>query len=67
MVTPLLLTPEQAATELGIGRTAVFGLLKSGELRSIKVGRCRRVPRADLAAFVDRLRQEQGVDAGVLV
>jgi len=38
------LTVEEAASQLGIGRTVCFGLIGNGTLRSLKVGRRRLVP-----------------------
>jgi excisionase family DNA binding protein len=55
----VLLRPEQAAEALSIGRTAVFGLIRSGRLRSIKIGGLRRVPATALAEFVRHLEEEQ--------
>lgn len=56
-VPPLLLTPEQAATALGVGRTYVYGLLRDERLRSITLGRSRRIPYACLIEFVESLRR----------
>jgi excisionase family DNA binding protein len=39
----LLLRPEEVAQALGIGRTTVFELMRSGELRSVKIGVSRRI------------------------
>jgi excisionase family DNA binding protein len=58
-VTPVLLRPEQAAEALAIGRTAVYELIRSGRLRSVKVGGLRRIPATALADFVRRLEEEQ--------
>lgn len=55
----LLLRPEQAAEALSIGRTAVFELIRSGRLRSIKIGGRRRIPASALAEFVRQLEEEQ--------
>ncbi len=55
---PLLLTPEEAARMLGCGRTYVYGLIASGELESVKVGRLRRVPLAAVQAYVEQVRAE---------
>ncbi|GAA1679616.1 hypothetical protein GCM10009745_24410 [Kribbella yunnanensis] len=64
MQTPLLLVPEQAAQELGIGRTAMFALIKEGAVESVKIGRSRRIPRVALEEYVARLRsQPAGPDA----
>jgi excisionase family DNA binding protein len=51
----LLLTPEHAADKLDVGRTTVYALMASGELRSVKIGRSRRVPVAALEDYVSRL------------
>jgi excisionase family DNA binding protein len=40
----LLLTPIEAATALGIGRSKVYELLQTGQLSSVRIGRCRRIP-----------------------
>jgi len=54
--TLLLLTVEEAARRLGIGRTTCFGLLASGELESVRVGSLRRIPAEALSSYVTRLR-----------
>ncbi|WP_048472200.1 helix-turn-helix domain-containing protein [Mycolicibacterium chlorophenolicum] len=46
---------------LGIGRSMVFELMASGQLRSVKVGRRRLVSEAALAEFIRGL--EVGGDA----
>jgi excisionase family DNA binding protein len=51
----LLVTPEEAARRLSLGRTTIYELMASGELRSVNVGRCRRVPVSELCSFVARL------------
>jgi excisionase family DNA binding protein len=40
----LLLRPEEVAQALGVGRTTVFELIRAGELRSVKIGKSRRIP-----------------------
>ena len=52
---PLLLRPEEAAELLRIGRTAVFGLIRAGELRSVKIGKLRRIPADALHEYVTGL------------
>ncbi|MCK9899107.1 transcriptional regulator [Parafrankia colletiae] len=61
-MTKLLLTPAEAAELLGVGRTTIYELMNSGDIPSVRIGRARRIPSADLVAFVDRLRGvvEQG-------
>lgn len=52
---PLLLRPEQAARVLNISRSKVFELIRSGELRSVKSGGCRRISAIALREYVARL------------
>ena len=40
----LLLTVEEAAERLNIGRTLAWQLVHQGELPSIRLGRCVRIP-----------------------
>ena len=51
----LLLKPEEAARLLGVGRTSVYELIARGELRTVMIGRCRRVTMSSIRALVDRL------------
>ena len=51
----MLLTPEEAAEVLSIGRTTVYELMSSGALRSVSIGRSRRVPARALEEFVGLL------------
>lgn len=53
----LLLTPAEAASALGIGRSKLYELLSSGQLVSVRIGACRRVPADALRAFLDSLRE----------
>ena len=57
MTNPVLLTPREAATALGIGRSKLYELLQTGVLESVHIGACRRIPTEAVAALVDRLRQ----------
>ena len=52
----LLLTPERAAERLDVGRTTVYGLLATGELESVRIGRSRRIPAEAVEGDVARLR-----------
>jgi len=54
----LMYRPAEAARLLGIGRTALFGFLKSGQLRSIKLGGYRLVTADALQAFVRELEHD---------
>lgn len=42
---PLVLTIEEAARELRIGRTAAYEAARRGELPAVRIGRSLRVPR----------------------
>lgn len=39
----VLLTVEEAAEQLGVGRTTTWALVRSGDLESVQIGRLRRV------------------------
>src|SRR3712207_4072534 len=52
---PLLLTPEDAAKVLRIGRTTVYALMKAGDLRPVHIGRSCRLARAELERYVRML------------
>jgi excisionase family DNA binding protein len=53
---PVLLTVEEAARRLRIGRTTCFRLVLAGEIESVLVGRLRRVPADALPGYVEKLR-----------
>jgi excisionase family DNA binding protein len=59
----LLLTVEEAAKRLRLGRTLVYRLISSGELESVTVGRLRRIPAECLAEYVAALRAARGSGA----
>ena len=52
-----LLTVEQCANLLGLSRASLYPRLASGEIKSIKLGKLRRIAVEDLEAFVQRLRK----------
>jgi excisionase family DNA binding protein len=54
----LLLKPEEAAEVLGVGRSTVYDLLRLRLLRSVKIGRYRRIPADACRELVDRLVAE---------
>jgi len=45
-------TVEQVAKMLHIGRDKVYQLLRTGQLRSIKIGKLRRITEEQLADFI---------------
>lgn len=42
---------------LGVGRSKVFELMASGELRSVKIGRTRLIPESAIVEFIERLEK----------
>ena len=59
----LLLTPESAAEVLSVGRTKVYQLMATGELRPVRIGKCRRVPMSAVVELVQHLEVETGQSA----
>jgi excisionase family DNA binding protein len=57
----VLLTVEQAAERLSIGRSNMFKLLKTKQITSVRIGQLRRVPASEIEAYVERLIAEQNV------
>ena len=49
----LVLTVEEAAEVLRIGRSAAYQAVRAGEIPSLRLGRKIRVPRAALMALLD--------------
>jgi excisionase family DNA binding protein len=52
----VLLTVEEAARRLNIGRTTMYSLVSAGAIESVTIGRLRRVPAECLDNFVMTLR-----------
>ena len=55
---PVLLTVEEAARCLRVGRTTCYALIRAGELESLTIGGLRRVP-ADADALRRLARQDE--------
>ncbi|WP_027941307.1 helix-turn-helix domain-containing protein [Amycolatopsis taiwanensis] len=51
----IMLTAEEAAERLGIGRTLMFKLLRAGQIESVRIGRLRRVPASAIQDYAARL------------
>jgi excisionase family DNA binding protein len=59
----LLYTREEAAAALGIGLTKMKQLIATGEIRSLKIGRSRRITVTSVNEFIQiRELREQGAD-----
>lgn len=54
-INPRLHPVESVMDRLCLGRSTVFNLMASGELRSVKVGRRRLVPESAIVEFIGRL------------
>ena len=57
-------TVEQVAEMLHVGRDKVYYLLRTGQLRSIKIGKLRRITEQHLAAFI--ASREDVADASLI-
>lgn len=57
-VSKLLLTVREAADMLGIGRSKAYELIRRGELRSVYIDGCRRVPVHAMEQYVAKLLEE---------
>lgn len=66
-VEKLLLKPEEAAEILSIGRSKVYELMGTGELASVRIGACRRIPAEALSDFVAGLRESVPVQSTTAV
>lgn len=55
----LALSPEQVAAALGVPRTKIYQLLASAAIRSVKIGKYRRVPTSEVTAYLERQLEEQ--------
>lgn len=47
-----LLTIKEVATRLALGRTTVYELIGRHEIKTIKVGRCRRIPESAVDEWI---------------
>lgn len=54
-----LLTVNEAAAFLAVGRSRMYELLAAGVVRSVHIGRSRRVPLGDLEDYVESLRRSR--------
>lgn len=51
--TEYLMSPEELARFLGLGRTWTYELLSAGAIPSVRIGRLRKVRRTDVDKFVE--------------
>lgn len=57
----VLLTVEEAAEYLGVGRTLMYQLIRDREIATVQIHRLRRVPREEIDAYAARIRAEQNI------
>jgi excisionase family DNA binding protein len=57
----VLLTVEEAAEQLHIGKTKTYALVKTGELESVLIGRLRRIHIDAIRAYAARLVRQQAI------
>lgn len=57
-----LLTVDDCARRLGIGRSHTYAYVLKGEIASLKLGRNRRITPEALDAFIERLQSERVED-----
>ena len=62
MVEKLYRVEEAAREVLHLGRTRVFELVASGALKSISIGRSRRIPETALQEFIESLKAQAKLD-----
>jgi excisionase family DNA binding protein len=69
----LLVTVEEAARRLSVGRSTVYACLRRGEIPSVRIGHLRRIAVSDLETVVGQLRRgvfdrnrEQDLDEGAM-
>jgi len=51
---PLTLRVEDLMPILGIGRNTAYELVRSGQIKSIRVGRNIRIPKGEVIAFLNK-------------
>jgi excisionase family DNA binding protein len=54
----MLLTVEEAAERLGVGRSTMYQLISAGLVDTIGIGRLRRIEPDALATYISRLREQ---------
>ena len=57
VVVPLLYDVDEAARALRLSRTLIYELIRSRQLRTVKLGRRRLIPVAALVEYVDSLSE----------
>ncbi len=58
-----LLTTTEVQEMLSVGRTRVFALIASGQLRSVLIGSSRRIPTDSVEEFIQELLLQSSRDS----
>lgn len=53
-----LLKVREVAVLIGLGRTTTYGLIMSGEIASVRIGRSRRVRKSDVDTYIANLQPD---------
>jgi excisionase family DNA binding protein len=59
----LMLRPAEAADAIGVSRSKTYELIAAGEIPSVKVGGCVRVPLEALRQWIDRQLADRAATA----
>lgn len=59
-IEPVMVSVNEAAQALGIGRSTLYNLIASGQLQTVKVGGRRLVPYEPLLRFCETLNRAAG-------
>ncbi len=54
---PLVLRVEDLMPLLSIGRNTAYNLVRSGQIRSFRIGRCYRIPKDSVAEYLEKVRE----------
>ena len=54
---PLVLRVEDLMPLLSIGRNTAYNLVRSGQIRSFRIGRCYRIPRDSVVEYLEKVRE----------
>ncbi len=61
---PILLRADQVCRIVNLGRSKVYELIATQQLKSIRIGRSRRVLRDDLMAWIEEQRTQEASSSG---
>lgn len=54
---PLVLRVEDLMPLLSIGRNTAYALVRSGQIRSFRIGRCYRIPKDSVTEYLVKVRE----------